>query len=92
MVLILDSSLEESAVDEELSKITAIIEKSKGKVKNTDIWGTRKLSYPIKHQENGFYVLLHFDASKDVLTEIDRINKINDKVLRHFIVKASGNQ
>ena len=92
MVLIFDASLEEETVSEELSKITSIIEKSKGKIHNTDTWGTKKLSYPIRHQENGFYILLYFDADKDVLAEIDRVNKINDKILRHFIVKTNENK
>ncbi len=92
MVLIFDASLEETTVSEELSKITSIIEKSKGKIQNTDTWGIKKLSYPIRHQENGFYILLYFDADKEVLAEIDRVNKINDKILRHFIVKTDENK
>lgn len=92
MVLIFDASLEEAVVNEELAKITSIIEKSKGKIQNTDTWGIKKLSYPIRHQENGFYILLYFNADKEVLAEIDRVNKINDKILRHFIVKTNENK
>ena len=89
MVLIFSPSLEEGAVSEELAKITAIIEKSKGTITRTDIWGVKKLAYPIKHQENGFYVILYFSSDITVLPEIDRLNKINDKILRHLIVKPN---
>lgn len=89
MVLIFSTSLEEGAVTEELAKITATIEKSKGIIIKTDIWGVKRLAYPIKHQENGFYVVLYFSSDTSVLPELDRLNKINDKILRHLIVKPN---
>ena len=91
LVLIFDPSLEEGLVTEELSKITSVIEKAKGKIQNTDIWGVRKLAYPIKHQENGFYTITYFSSGTEVLSEIDRINKINDRILRHLIIKTNEN-
>lgn len=89
MVLIFDASLEEVKINEELAKITALIEKSKGTITKTDVWGVKRLAYPIKHQENGFYVILYFCSDTSVLPEIDRLNKINDKILRHLIVKPN---
>lgn len=89
LMLIFDSLIEDQAITEELSKITSIIEKGKGKVQNTDTWGVKKLAYPIKHQDNGYYVLLHFSADTNTLAELDRLNKINDKILRHLIVKSN---
>lgn len=90
LMLIFNPSLDDKAIDEEISKISLIIEKSQGTVQKNDIWGVKKLAYPIKHQENGFYALLYFSSGKDVLLEIDRLNKINDKILRHLIVRADG--
>lgn len=89
MMLIFSPELEEDMINEELSKITSIIEKSNGKITNTDIWGVKKLAYPIKHQENGFYAVLYFKSDAQPLGELDRINKINDKILRHVIVKTN---
>ena len=89
-MLIFDPSLEESKITEELSKITSIIEKNKGEILNKDVWGIKKLAYPVKRQENGYYVLLYFNSDSKVLLEIDRVNKINDKILRHLIVKGNG--
>ena len=91
LMLIFDPSLEESKITEELSKITSIIEKEKGEILNKDIWGLKKLAYPIKRQDNGFYVVLYFNSDSIVLLELDRLNKINDKILRHLIVKSNVN-
>jgi len=88
LMLIFDPSLSEGSINEELSKITSIIEKSKGKVAGTDIWGIKKLAYPLKHQENGFYVLMTFSCQTALLGELDRLNKINIKIFRHLIIKT----
>lgn len=88
LVVIFDPSLEEEAVDTELSKITSIIEKEKGKISDIDKWGIRKLAYPIKKQESGYYIIIYFNGKNAAITELDRVNKINDKILRHLIVKS----
>jgi len=89
MMLIFGPEMDESSVNDEVSKITSVIEKSKGAVQNTEFWGVKRLAYPIKHQDNGFYVLIYFNSETTVLPELDRLNKINDKILRHLIVKTS---
>ncbi len=92
MMLIFNPELDEGTINAELSKISSVIEKSYGKVTNTDIWGIRKLAYPIKHQENGFYAVVYFTSNTQPLNELDRINKINDKILRHLIVKTNSKE
>ncbi len=88
LVVIFDPTLEEEALEKELSKITSLIEKEKCIVSNVDKWGIRRLAYPIKKQESGYYVVIYFEGNKDIILELDRINKINDKILRHLIVKS----
>ena len=87
IMLIFDASLEENDIEKELKKVTSIIEKGKGSITDSQKWGVRKLAYPIKHQENGYYHLINFTSDETVINEIDRVNKINDKILRHLIVK-----
>lgn len=87
IMLVFDASLEEDAIGKELKKVTSIIEKGKGTITDSQKWGVRKLAYSIKHQENGYYHLINFTSSETVVNEIDRVNKINDKLLRHLTVK-----
>ncbi|MBE3089507.1 MAG: 30S ribosomal protein S6, partial [Actinobacteria bacterium] len=60
----------------------------KCKVSNIDKWGVRKLAYSIKKQENGYYIIVYFNGESGVISELDRINKINEKILRHMVVKS----
>lgn len=87
-VIIFDSSLESEEIESELEKISTIIQKSDGKINDVDKWGVKKLAYPIKHQDNGNYVVVYFEGDIGIINEIDRVNKINDKILRHLIVKS----
>ena len=89
LMVIFVPSLEEDAIDKEISKLTSLLEKEKCQVSNIDKWGIRKLAYPIQKQENGFYSLIYFNGGSQVIPEIDRINKINDKVLRHLVVRGN---
>lgn len=87
LMIIFEASIDEDAIGKELQKITAIIEKQKGQVTDSVKWGFKKLAYPIKHQDNGYYHILYFTAADEAIKEIDRVNKINDRILRHLIVK-----
>ena len=91
IMLIFDALLEEDAIGKELKKVTSIIEKGKGSITDSQKWGVRRLAYPIKHQENGYYHLINFSSTEVVVNEIDRVNKINDKLLRYLIVKEEKN-
>ncbi|HAX17407.1 MAG TPA: 30S ribosomal protein S6 [Actinobacteria bacterium] len=90
IMVIFDASLDEEAIEKEYHKITSIIETGKGAVTGSVKWGTRKLAYPIKHQENGYYYIINFSADEKIINEIDRVNKINDKIIRHLIVKKEN--
>jgi len=79
-------------LDEE--KNTAVIEKFKdlvvsqgGEVLKLDKWGKRRLAYEVKGVREGFYVILHINAEPEVSSELDRVFKITDEVLRHIIIR-----
>lgn len=91
IMVIFDTSLDEEGIEKEYSKIASVIEQGKGTITDSIKWGNRKLAYPIKHQENGYYYIIDFNADEKIINEIDRLNKINDNILRHLIVKKENN-
>lgn len=58
-----------------------------GQLTRRDDWGVRKLEYEIEKQTNGHYWLLGFTADNALVTEADRDLRLDDKVIRHIIVK-----
>lgn len=49
----------------------------------------RRLSYPIKHKRQGYYVTVNFTMEKteDALQELEKELKLEEEILRHIIIK-----
>lgn len=53
----------------------------------TEILGEKKLAYPIKKKENGYYVLTLFQIDGTKLTEVEAKLNITETILKYMIVK-----
>ena len=69
-----------------LEKFKAMIEKN-GTIDNIDVWGKRRLAYPINDEEDGYYVLYNHQCESEFPAELDRVLRITDGVLRSLIIK-----
>ncbi len=87
-VYILIPALEEPAIKEKAERFSEIITSRKGTVYSVDHWGKRRLAFTIKKAHEGLYTLLRFSADNDILTELNRVFKYDDMVLRHMIVQG----
>ncbi len=70
-----------------LERFKGIIEED-GNISKVDEWGgIRKLAYLIDDIAEGYYVLMNFESTPEVITELDRIAKISDSIMRHMIIR-----
>ncbi len=53
----------------------------------TDIWGDRKLAYPIKKKENGYYVLTLFQIDGIKIPEVEAKLNISESILKYMVVR-----
>ena len=70
-------------------EITALVEKFKGVVEANGTVSEidqRRLAYPINDLNEGYYVLMTFNAAAAIPHELDRLFRINDSVMRSLIV------
>lgn len=72
-----------------MEKFKGIVE-TNGEIENVEEWGTRKLAYEINKINEGYYVLVNFNAAADIPKELDRNLKIADEVIRHMIVRLEA--
>ena len=61
-IYIINPNVEGEALKGLVEKFNALIESEGGKVTETNEWGMKKLAYPIKKFEQGYYVLVNFEA------------------------------
>lgn len=69
-------------------KVTKLFTDNGGKVTNTDNWGKRKMTYPIKKQEHAVYVFYTLDLPGANLKKVESTLNITDEVIRYLIVKT----
>jgi small subunit ribosomal protein S6 len=90
LLYILSASLDDAAKEAAIAKISSLVTEAGGTVEKLDKWGTRKLAYPIKFKNEGYYVLMNFTGPATLPAEITRQIKISDDFLRHMLVKING--
>ncbi len=85
-MFIIDATLDEEATTAIVEKMKSLIE-ANGTAENVDIWGKRKLAYPINDMNEGYYVLINFAAEPAFVSELERIYNITEGVIRSIVIK-----
>lgn len=85
VMFIIDPALEDDKKEATIETVKEIIGAA-GEVGNVDVWGMRKLAYPIQKKSEGYYVVAEFKADATFPAELDRRLKISDNVIRHLII------
>ena len=68
-------------------KVEDLITASDGNIVYRENWGKRRMSYPIKGFQFGYYRLLEFDLPANKIEEINRYLRLSNDILRHQIIK-----
>lgn len=85
LMFVIDPTLEDEKKDAAVEAVKVIIAEA-GEITDTDVWGLRKLAYPINKKNEGYYVVMHFNAQPELPKELDRRLRISDNFMRHIIV------
>jgi len=85
VMFIMDPILDDERKTAVIGDVKSIIE-ADGSVGKVDIWGMRKLAYPIRKKNEGYYVVIEFEAGSELPKELDRKLKIFDDIMRHLII------
>ena len=85
VMFIINPTLEDEKKDATVETVQSI-SAADGEVEKVDVWGMRKLAYPIDKKEEGYYVVVEFAGSPSLSKELDRRLRISDNVMRHIII------
>ena len=77
--------------DQEIEELVKIVSKEindlSGTIIKTDIWGLKKLSYPIKKFKEGNSVLIEFDILPSSISKLNKTVESNETIIRSLITK-----
>lgn len=88
-IFVLDATLDEektNAISEKFQKLIA----DNGTVESVDVWGKRRLAYPIDYKTEGYYVLVNFSSNPEFPKELERIYGITDGVVRTLTIRKDA--
>lgn len=90
IMFIVKATMEEAEIKTVSDDLQKLINKKPSKVIEFKEMGRKKLAYPIKKEVSGYYYVMTVEADHDTIKEFDRKVSINEKVLRHLIIKIEG--
>jgi small subunit ribosomal protein S6 len=87
VLLMLDPELPEGRQGEILARTQELVAAGGGAWESQEPWGRRRLAYEIDHKAEGEYHLLLFSSTPETLSEVSRVLKITDGVMRHMATR-----
>lgn len=88
IMFIVRPDMEEADIKKVADEMKKVLTSNKAKVVEEKAMGQKELAYEIKKVNTGFYFLFVVEASHEAVEEFDRVARINEKLLRHLVVKV----
>ena len=86
-IFILRSSVSEEEASAVQAKMREALEKHGASIIKTENWGKKKLAYEISHDRRGTYTFLQFEANGNVVSELERLYRLEDSILKFLTVR-----
>lgn len=87
IMFIVKSDLEEKELKDASKVYESFLKSVKASSVNLKDLGSKKFAHPIKKEVRGNYFLINTECNTDTIKELDRRMKIDEKVLRHLIIR-----
>jgi small subunit ribosomal protein S6 len=86
-VFILTPVLSENQMKEAVEKFNKLLTDNGAEIVHQENWGLRKLAYPIQKKSTGFYQLLEFKSTPDLIAKLELEYRRDERVIRFLTFK-----
>jgi small subunit ribosomal protein S6 len=83
-LLIFPADIPQKTIDTFIEKIKSTLAPAKGVLRGVQVWGRRRLTYPVKHQKDGLYVYIDYTGMPTAPQALKTLFHVTDFVLRHL--------
>jgi small subunit ribosomal protein S6 len=80
--------LDEPALNALLDRAKGWVTAGGGAVTQVDLWGRRRLAYPIRKQKEGQYVLMQTQMEAKGTAELERNLRLNEQIMRFQVIRT----
>jgi small subunit ribosomal protein S6 len=85
--VIINAALEDTQVESVVTRIQETITKNSGEIAAVNRWGRKRLAYPIKKKNNGFFVNVEFTAYGEVVRPLESYYLLDEQIIRFLTIK-----
>ncbi len=86
-VFILTPVLSDAQMKEAVEKFTTVLADNGATVVNEELWGLRKLAYPIQKKSTGFYTLVEFEGEPTIVKKLETAFRRDERVIRFLVFR-----
>ena len=85
--VILDPNLTDTQLQTEKDAVSAQVSRAEGEIVEVDEWGSKRLAYPIRKLNEGYYLIYKVKLLTDRPKTIENNLRQRDNVMRALVVK-----
>ncbi len=79
-------------VEELTAHLKSVIEGLGGSIAKTEYWGVKSLSYRLRKNRKAHFTLMNIDAAPAAINEIERLERLNEDVLRYLTIRVDEHE
>ena len=88
LVMVLSPEATEEEVSAAAEMVGGLIADGGGEVTASEMWGVRRLAFPVMKSQEGNYVLTRFTSDPSAVPEFERSLKASEDVWRFLVTKV----
>ena len=85
LVCIVHPDLDETAFNGVVEKIKGWVVETSGSIDKVEVWGRKRLAYPIKKQREGQYILFNISLEPTATAPLDQKLRFLEPVIRYML-------
>jgi small subunit ribosomal protein S6 len=88
VAFIAQADLDETSLNALVEKAKGWVTAAGGQVTQVDLWGRRRLAYPIRKQHEGQYIMLQTEMQPSATHDVERNLRLTEQLLRFQIIRT----
>jgi len=88
--VIINAALDDPQIESVISQIRDTIINNGGEIREIENWGRKRLAYMIKKSKVGYYIIIRFNATPNLISKLERSYQLDEHILRYLTVKLDA--
>lgn len=82
---IVNPELDDDAIQAVANAVEKLVTDNGGAIVRSEIWGRRRLAYPVKKFSEGCYILLRFQSEPTFIVRLENHIRLTDPIIRYLV-------